>query len=82
MRQRGLVPIVVGLVVAAVVTAGALSASAQGPKSGGVLNVMLREDLAQGFATHETATVATSIPSLACFNNLVIFNQSKAVNSA
>ena len=63
-------------------TAGALSAWAQGPKTGGVLNVMLREDLAQGFATHETATVATSIPALPCFNNLVMFDQSKAINSA
>ena len=82
MRQRRLVSVVVALVVSAALTAGALSAWAQGPKTGGVLNVMLREDLAQGFATHETATVGTSIPALPCFNNLVMFDQSKAINSA
>ena len=80
MRRRGLVSVVLALVVAAV-TAGAVSAWAQGPKPGGVLNVMLREDLAQGFATHETSTVATSTPALPCFNNLVIFDQSKAINA-
>ena len=81
MRQRGLVSIVIGIVGAAAMAAALPPASAQTPKTGGVLNVMLREDLAQGFATHETSTVATSIPALPCFNNLVIFDQSKAINS-
>jgi len=86
MGQRGLVSIVIGVACAAVLAAAAppafvRPASAQTPKTGGILNVMLREDLAQGFATHETSTVATSIPALPCFNNLVIFDQSKAVNS-
>ena len=54
----------------------------QAPRSGGTLNIMLREDLAQGFATHESATVATSVPSLPCFNNLVFFDPAKKVESA
>src|SRR5262249_7117458 len=32
-------------------------------KPGGTLNVMLREDLPQGFAIHETATISTVFPS-------------------
>ncbi len=56
-------------------------AIAQTPKSGGHLNVMLREDLPQGFAVHETATVSTSFPSMPCFNNLVIFDQLKRTES-
>src|SRR4029078_6798268 len=31
----------------------------------------------QGFAVHETSTIATSFPSMPCFNNLVVFDQSK-----
>jgi peptide/nickel transport system substrate-binding protein len=57
-------------------------AAGQAPRSGGTLNIMLREDLAQGFATHESATVATSVPSLPCFNNLVFFDPAKKVESA
>ncbi len=56
-------------------------ARAQTPKPGGSLNIMLREDLPQGFAVHETATVSTSFPSMPCFNNLVIFDQLKRAES-
>ncbi|HET9155488.1 MAG TPA: hypothetical protein VFN91_02395 [Myxococcaceae bacterium] len=56
-------------------------AAAQTPQSGGHLNVMLREELPQGFAVHETATVSTSFPSMPCFNNLVIFDQLKRTES-
>jgi peptide/nickel transport system substrate-binding protein len=66
--------------------AGALAlapapASAQTPKAGGHINVMLREDLPQGFAVHETSTISTSFPSLPCFNNLVVFDQLKRTES-
>ena len=37
----------------------AAPAAAQPPKSGGVINLMQREELAVGFAIHETATIAT-----------------------
>jgi peptide/nickel transport system substrate-binding protein len=71
-----------GLALAAAVVAGGVSlAVAQAPKSGGVLNVMQREDLPQGFAVHETSTISTSFPSLPCFNNLVFFDQSKSTES-
>src|SRR5262245_22975921 len=43
-------------------------------KPGGTLNVMLREDLSQGFAVHETATISTVFPSSPCFSNLVMFD--------
>src|SRR5882724_2977170 len=57
-------------------------ATAQTPKSGGVINLMQREELAVGFAIHETATIATVWPALPCFNNLVVFDQLKRVESA
>src|SRR5581483_2173921 len=67
----------------AMVFAGPALAPAQSPKSGGTpkygghLNIMQREDLAQGFAVHETSTIATSWPSMPCFNNLVVFDPTK-----
>src|SRR6185295_10395748 len=70
-------------IVAAALSALALLAvaaspsSAETPKSGGHLNLMQREDLSQGFAVHETSTIATSFPSLPCFNNLSVFDQTK-----
>ncbi|PYN11784.1 MAG: peptide ABC transporter substrate-binding protein [Candidatus Rokuibacteriota bacterium] len=49
------------------------------PRRGGILRLMLREDLPQGFAIHETATNSTVWPSLPCFNNLVTFQPLKPV---
>src|SRR5436190_2098772 len=51
------------------------------PKAGGTLNMMLREDLAQGFAIHETATISTVWPAMPCFNNLVLFDPLKKTES-
>jgi len=51
------------------------------PKSGGVLNMMLREDLSQGFAIHETSTISTVWPAMPCFNNLVLFDPLKKTES-
>jgi len=50
-------------------------------KPGGTLNVMLREDLAPGFAIHESATISTVFPSSPCFNNLVMFDPATPVES-
>jgi peptide/nickel transport system substrate-binding protein len=50
-------------------------------KPGGTLNVMLREDLSQGFAVHETATISVVFPSSPCFNNLVMFDPANPVES-
>ncbi|MBI4593969.1 MAG: ABC transporter substrate-binding protein [Candidatus Rokubacteria bacterium] len=56
-------------------------AASQAPKSGGVLNVMQREDLPQGFSIHETGTISTVWPSSPCFNNLVLFDPMKPQES-
>ena len=56
--------------------------AAQTPRSGGVLNLMQREDLATGFSIHETATIATVWPAQPCFNNLVYFDPFKRAESA
>jgi peptide/nickel transport system substrate-binding protein len=66
-------------VAAALVLSG--PAVSQTPKSGGSLNMMLREDLPQGFAIHETATISTVWPGMPCFNNLVLFDPLKKVES-
>src|ERR1700682_1120584 len=59
----------------------AAPAQAQAPKPGGHLNIMLREDLPQGFAVHESGTISPSFPSLPCFSNLVLFDQLKRTES-
>ena len=69
------------LALAAVLLAPSTSQS-QSPKSGGVLNMMLREDLSQGFAIHETSTISTVWPAMPCFNNLVLFDPLKKTESA
>ncbi len=65
------------VLVLALLVVGAGVAAAQTPKSGGHLNIMLREDLSPGFAVHESSTISTSFPSMPCFNNLVVFDQLK-----
>jgi peptide/nickel transport system substrate-binding protein len=58
---------------------GARAASER--QAGGVLNAMLREDLAQGFSIHETSTISTVWPASSCFNNLVMFDPFRQVES-
>ena len=82
MRRFHLLAAALGLALtASVAVSGVGPATAQAPKPGGTLNVMLREDLPQGFAVHETSTYSTSFPSLPCFNNLVFFDQAKPTES-
>jgi peptide/nickel transport system substrate-binding protein len=50
-------------------------------KRGGVLNIMQRGDLAQGFSIHETSTIDTVWPASPCFNNLVLFDPFRPVES-
>jgi peptide/nickel transport system substrate-binding protein len=71
------------LLTALVASAGlpAAATAAETPKAGGSLNVMLREDLSQGFAVHETSTITDVLPASACFNNLVYFDPFKPVES-
>ncbi len=59
----------------------AIPAVGQAPKSGGVLNIMQREDPPQGFSIHETATISTVWPGMPCFNNLVLFDPLKKTES-
>jgi len=78
-----------GLLALLLAVAGATAVSraqapkpARAPRTGGVLNVMLREELPQGFSIHESATNSTVWPSLPCFNNLVFFDPGKPVDRA
>jgi peptide/nickel transport system substrate-binding protein len=81
MRRPTLVTITAGIALAVIGALSLTPAIGQAPKPGGTLNIMAREDLAQGFATHETSTVATSTPSLPCFSNLVFFDPTKKTES-
>src|SRR6058998_3100780 len=69
------------LVLVLVAIALITPATSQTPKSGGVLNVMLREDLSQGFSIHETSTISTVWPAMPCLNNLVLFDPLKKTES-
>ncbi len=72
-----------GAVLALVATVTApVPALAQAAKAGGVLTLTQREDLPQGFAIHETATISTVWPAMPCLNNLVLFDPLKAIESA
>lgn len=71
-----------GLALSLTVALSVAPAVGQSPNYGGTLNVMLREDLAQGFAIHETSTISTVWPASPCFNNLVLFDPMKPVESA
>src|SRR3984893_3885651 len=57
-------------------------AQGQAPRSGGSLTLRLREDLPQGFAIHESATISTMWPAMPCFSNLVLFDPLKPTHSA
>ena len=76
---------IVAVVAASVLVLVALlihsPATGQAPKAGGVLNVMQREDPPQGFAIHETSTISSVWPAMACFNNLVLFDPLKKQES-
>ena len=73
-----------GLLVILIVALAIVPAAAQTPgpairegKSGGVLRPVLREDLPQGFAIHETATNSVTWPAMPCYSNLVVYDQTK-----
>ena len=58
-----------------------LPSEGQAPKSGGWLNLRLREDLPVGFAIHESPTISTMWPAMPCLSNLVLFDPLKPVHS-
>src|SRR5215469_18144516 len=67
--------------VAVVALVLAVSAPADAPKYGGVVNLMQREELAQGLSIHQTSTIATVWPASPCFNTLVYFDPMKPVET-
>ncbi len=71
-----------GIVVLTLTAGPCWAQVSQTPKRGGVLRGVLPEDLPQGFAIHDTATISTVWPSMPCFNNLVLFDPLKKVESA
>src|SRR5436190_1556509 len=77
--RRSITLVSILAVAAALVVSG--PAISQTPKSGGTLNITQREELPQGFAVHETGTISTSWPAMACLNNLVFFDPLKKVES-
>ncbi len=79
MAHHRIVAVLVTLVLVAVALVA--PATSQAPKHGGTLNLMLREDLSQGFAIHETATISTVWPAMPCLNNLVLFDPLKKTES-
>ncbi len=72
---------VAGAAALAAVALVLLAGPALAQKSGGVINVMLREDLSQGFAIHESPTISVVWPASPCLNNLVFFDPAKPVES-
>src|SRR5262249_31942778 len=78
-RAPGLIGVVV-LAVGVLLLDGA-RARAQTPKPGGTLTLTQREDLPQGFAIHETATISSVWPAMPCLNNLVLFDPLKPSES-
>jgi peptide/nickel transport system substrate-binding protein len=84
MSRRGIVALASVLLMSVGLVAAI--AAAPGPallpgKPGGVLNVLTREDLAQGFSIHESATLSTIWPAQPCFNNLVAFDPVKPLET-
>ncbi len=76
-RARGLF-----LILAITLAAAPAAAQVSGPpvregKAGGVLRPVLREDLPQGFAIHESATNSVTWPAMPCYSNLVMYDQTK-----
>ena len=76
-RVRGLF-----LILAITLAAAPAAAQVSGPpvregKAVGVLRPVLREDLPQGFAIHESATNSVTWPAMPCYSNLVMYDQTK-----
>jgi peptide/nickel transport system substrate-binding protein len=68
------------LLIALMTVSSAWSAPG-GPKRGGVLNAMHRED-PPSLSIHEEATISTNWPMMACYNNLVAFHPLRGQESA
>jgi peptide/nickel transport system substrate-binding protein len=80
-RTRLIVVSLVAIAFVAVALIAPATSQTSAPKTGGVLNMMLREDLAQGFSIHETSTISTVWPAMPCLSNLVLFDPLKKTES-
>jgi peptide/nickel transport system substrate-binding protein len=69
-----------GVAAALLLLAAMSGGGAQAQKSGGVLRIYHRDSPAS-MSIHEEATNSVSIPMMAVFNNLVLYDQHKAQNS-
>src|SRR4029453_1244602 len=69
------------LSLAVLVVLGASPTLGLTPRYGGELTLRLREDLPQGFAINETATISTMWPAMPCFSNLALFDPLKPTHS-
>jgi peptide/nickel transport system substrate-binding protein len=70
------------LVALSLTLAAAVPAAAQTTRDGrpgGVLKLVHREDLPQGFAIHESSTNSVTWPAMPCYSNLVVFDQGKQI---
>src|SRR5579862_853085 len=76
MQRHGPMAALAGALIVALAAAGA----AQAQKPGGVLRVYHRDSPAS-MSIHEEGTNSTSIPMMAVFNNLVLYDQHVAQNS-
>src|SRR5712671_725701 len=81
MRRSRFVPVAGWWSLVVLVMMVASPAFGQEPRSGGSLNLRLREDLPQGFAIHESPTISTMWPAMPCFSNLVLFDPLKPTHS-
>ena len=66
--------------VLAMAALGAAAAPALAQKSGGTLRIYHRDNLPSG-SIHEEATISTVGPFMSVFNNLVLYDQQKKLNS-
>src|SRR2546429_9520802 len=80
MRQSRFVPVAGWLSLVVLVVLAGSPTLGQAPKYGGGLTLRLREDLPQGVAIHETATISTMGPAMPCFSNLVPFDPLKTTH--
>ena len=76
--MRSKLAFVVALSFVAPTVLGALPALAQ--KQGGTLRIYHRDNLPSG-SIHEEATISTVQPFMSIFNNLVVFDQTKKLNT-
>jgi peptide/nickel transport system substrate-binding protein len=77
MIKRGV--LLLAVVLVAVAIASPVVGQGTAGKRGGVLKLVHREDLPQGFHIHESATNSVTWPAMPCYNNLVVFDQLKKV---